>query len=163
MFAGLDLAPGVAINADAWDGYADERRIIGERLLAAGVRDVTTMTGDIHAFFAGTVTTTGRIDGRPFATEFVGGSVTSEGINAELEDAGLPAGGGPLTPQTLLASNPHLRYAETVSNGYGVLEARPDELLATFRSPATIARPTAPVSDLARFRVPRGSTTVERL
>ncbi len=162
MFAGLDLAPGAAINADAWDGYADERRIIGERLLAAGVRDVTTMTGDIHAFFAGTVTTSGRVDGRPFATEFVGGSITSEGINAELEDQGVPAGGGPLTPQALLAGNPHLRYADTVSNGYGVLEARPDELRVAFRSPASIATPTSTVSDLARFRVARGSTQVER-
>ncbi len=161
MFAGLDLAPGLAINADAWDGYADERRIIGERLLAAGVKDITTMTGDIHAFFAGSVTTTGRIDGRAFATEFVGGSITSEGINSELEGAGVPAGGGPLTPQALLAGNPHLRQADTVRNGYGVLEARPDELRVAFRTPASIATPNSTVRDLARFRVARGSTAVE--
>ncbi len=163
MFAGLDLPAGVAINGDAWDGYADERRIIGERLLAAGVKDITTMTGDIHAFFAGTVTTSGRIDGRPFATEFVGGSITSEGINAELEATGVPAGGGPLTPQAALVQNPHLAYAETESNGYGVLEARQGELLATFRSPSTIKQPTATIRDLARFRVASGSTQVQRL
>ncbi|MBA2349591.1 MAG: alkaline phosphatase D family protein [Solirubrobacterales bacterium] len=163
MFAGLDLPPGVQLNADQWDGYADERRIVGEQLLAAGVQDITTMTGDIHTFFAGQVTTTGRIGGRPFATEFVGGSITSGGINETLAGAGVPQGGGPLTPTTLLAANPHLAYAETESKGYGILEARPDELLATFRSPSTILRPEATVGDLARFRVARGSTTIERL
>ncbi len=162
MLAGLDLPPGVQLNADQWDGYADERRIIGERLLAAGVRDVTTITGDIHTFFAGTVTTTGRTGGTPFATEFVGGSITSGGINETLAGRGVPAGGGPLTPRTLLTANPHLAYAETEAKGYGVLEAAPDELRVTFRSPSTITAPTATTSDLARFRVGRGSLAIER-
>lgn len=162
MFAGLDLPPGVQINADQWDGYADERRIIGEQLLAAGVKDVTTMTGDIHTFFAGTVTTTGRSGGTPFATEFVGGSITSAGINETLGELGIPTGGGPLTPATLTANNPHLAYAETVSKGYGILECHPDRLDVTFRSPSTIATPAATMRDLARFRVARGTTGVEQ-
>lgn len=53
-------------------------------------------------------------------------------------------------------------YAESESKGYGILEARADELLVIYRSPSTIATPTATVRDLARFRVARGSTVIEQ-
>jgi len=60
------------------------------------------------------------------------------------------------------ALNPHLRYAELRSRGYGVLEARPDELTVTFRSPASIAAPTSSIPTIARFRVAAGQPRVLR-
>ena len=163
MMMSLDVPTGVPINADQWDGYASDRREVLEHVLARGVKDVTVITGDIHTFFAGTVTTTGDSAGRPAATEFVGGSITSTGIAETLEQMGLPrstAGGQRRGLQTM---NPHLAYVELEAKGYGVLEARRDELLVTYRSPETVMRPESPVRDLARFRVARGSTAVEQL
>jgi alkaline phosphatase D len=163
MMMSLELPTGVPINADQWDGYADERRILLERALLDGVRDVAVVTGDIHTFFAGTVTTTGDAAGRPAATEFVGGSITSTGISEDLERSGLPRSTSGGQAAGLRRLNPHLAYAELEAKGYGVLEARPDELRVTYRSPRSVLERPSPVRDLARFRVARGSTQVEVL
>jgi len=156
MMMGLDVPTGVPFNADQWDGYAAERRSLLEEALAAGVKDVTVLTGDIHTFFAGTVTTTGRIDGRAAATEFVGGSITSTGIRESV-----PADPA-VTENGIRGLNPHLAYVEVSSRGYGVLELTREELRVTYRRPTTVFEPRASIEDLARFRVARGTTAVER-
>ncbi|MDF2445267.1 MAG: phosphodiesterase [Moraxellaceae bacterium] len=43
------------INADQWDGYSRERAELMNFLVARDIRNVVAVTGDIHAFFAGTV------------------------------------------------------------------------------------------------------------
>ena len=94
MIMSLDVPARSPVNPDQWDGYAAERRELLEHVSARGIKDVTFLTGDIHTFFAGNVTPSGRegappVDGVPVATEFVGGSVTSEGIG---DDFGLKRG-----------------------------------------------------------------------
>jgi alkaline phosphatase D len=163
MMMGLEVPTGVPINADQWDGYSAERQEILEQVLANGVSDITVLTGDIHAYFAGTVTTTGNATGRPAATEFVGGSITSTGITEDLESRGLPRSTEGGQAAGLRRMNPHLAYAQLTAKGYGVLEARPDELRVTYRSTSTVLAPKAEIRDLARFRVARGSTQVEEL
>ena len=155
MIMGLDLPTGVPINADQWDGYAAERREILEDALAKGVTNMSWLTGDIHTFFAGTVHTSGRVDSPHAATEFVAGSITSEGIAEEF-------GNQDFVTDRIQNINPHITYAETKSRGYAVLEARPDELLVDFRSPETVFQPKSPVRTLASFKVANGSTAVER-
>ncbi len=44
-----------AVNADQWDGYNAERKDLMAYLKANAVSNVVALTGDIHAFFAGTV------------------------------------------------------------------------------------------------------------
>jgi alkaline phosphatase D len=161
MMMSLDVPTGVTINADQWDGYAAERRELMEHVVARGIRDVTVLTGDIHTFFAGTVTTTGDLTGRRAATEFVGGSITSTGIAEDLEERGLPRESEAAQSAGLRAMNPHIAYAQLSAKGYGVLEARGDALRVTYRSPATVLRPRAVVRDLARFSVERGEADVE--
>ena len=60
MIMSLDTPARNEINKDQWDGYAAEReeilRFVGDR----GIKDVSFITGDIHSFFAGDVTATGR-------------------------------------------------------------------------------------------------------
>jgi alkaline phosphatase D len=156
MVMSLDSAPSVTLNVDAWDGYGAERAEVLQALAGRGVQDLTFITGDIHTFFAGTVHQNGRVATPAIGTEFVGGSITSHG----LEDyfAGPLANAG---EQGVRANNPHVHFSNFRARGYGVLEARPDELRVTFRSPSTVMEPTAPVSDLAAFRVAAGSTVVE--
>ncbi len=161
MMMSLDVPSGVPINADQWDGYAAERSELMQYVLDSGVEDVTVVTGDIHTFFAGTVTTTGDISGVGAATEFVGGSITSTGIAEDLEKRGLPRDTEGGQEAGLRGMNPHIAYAQVSAKGYGVLEARPDELLVTYRSPKTVLEPKSKVTTLASFRVARGSTEVE--
>ena len=161
MMMSLDVPTGVPINADQWDGYAAERSELMHHLVDSGVEDVTVLTGDIHTFFAGTVTTSGDVSGVGAATEFVGGSITSTGIAEDLEKRGLPRDTEGGQEAGLRGMNPHIAYAQLSAKGYGVLEARPDELLVTYRSPETVIEPKSEVTTLASFRVARGSTDVE--
>jgi phosphodiesterase/alkaline phosphatase D-like protein len=155
MIMALDLPTGVPINADQWDGYARERREILEHVLAKDVQNVSWLTGDIHTFFAGTVTTSGRSGAPAAATEFVAGSITSEGIAEEF-------GNQALVSDRLREPNPHISYIDTKERGYAVVEARADELRVDFRHPETVFTPRSPVRTLAAFKVAAGSTTVER-
>jgi alkaline phosphatase D len=157
MAMSFDSAPGQTVNVDGWDGYGRERQEVLEALRARGTKDLTFVTGDIHTFFAGTVHTNGRVTTPAVGTEFVGGSITSKG----LEDYFGPAAAG--AEQGVRGNNPHLAYSVFQSRGYGVLEARRDELLVTFRSPATTDQPKSEMRDLAKFRVAAGSTAVERV
>jgi len=142
MLMALDLPAGNPVNPDQWDGYAAEREELMRFVLDRGVRNVTAITGDIHTFFAGVVTTTGRVGGTPAATEFVGGSVTSLGIP---ETLGFPPGQESMTAATLTerleTQNPHIRFNDHAHRGYGVMECRPEELRCTFRAPTTTTRP----------------------
>ncbi|HEX2574140.1 MAG TPA: alkaline phosphatase D family protein [Polyangia bacterium] len=45
--------PDLVASADAWDGYATERNEILQYLLDNNVRNIVTVSGDIHAHFAG--------------------------------------------------------------------------------------------------------------
>ena len=151
---GWDSAPiGGPLNTDGWDGYAAERTEVGNALLAAGVRDVAILTGDVHHFAAGDVTTDGRVSGTPFATEFVGGAITS----------GFLFGDANQYANFNVATNPHMRYMEFDRKGYGVLDAKPDELLVRYRSPVTIEERTSDVETIASFRVARGVARVEQV
>lgn len=162
MLMALDLPAGNPVNPDQWDGYAAEREELMRFVLDRGVRNVTAITGDIHTFFAGVVTTTGRVGGTPAATEFVGGSVTSLGVP---ETLGFPPGEGSMTAATLTerleTQNPHIRFTNQANRGYGVLECRPEELRCAFRGTTSTMRPDAPVVTLAEFRVPRDEVGVE--
>jgi phosphodiesterase/alkaline phosphatase D-like protein len=58
--------------------------------------------------------------------------------------------------------NPHIAYANTSRRGYAVVEATAEELRVIFRSPATVKEKVSEMSDLAAFRVERGTNAVEQ-
>ena len=148
---GWESAPGVPLNRDGWDGYPADRREIGEHLLANGIQDVTVLTGDVHHFAAGTVTTTGNSTGEGFATEFVGGAITSGFLDEPFASF---AEGSRNT-------NPHMAYQRFDRRGYGVMELSPSEISVKYRSPGTIEERQSETETIASFRVARGSTEVE--
>lgn len=159
MMMSLEAAPGFPLNADQWDGYPADRADVLGHVRANAVEGVTVLTGDIHPFFAGDVYPNGRADGRrPAATEFVGGAISSAGLERDL---------GPATAAgevaAMGANAPHLKYAQLSRRGYGVLELTPDELRCAFRSPTTVTEHSAPIETLAQFRVSRRDGVVERV
>lgn len=90
MMMALDIFPGNTMNTDAWDGYAAERAYICDVIAQNNIKNVSFFTGDIHTYFAGHVTRTGREPwvpfagyqgGAPVASELVVGSITSQGIS----------------------------------------------------------------------------------
>ena len=128
MIMALDVPARTTVNPDQWDGYGAERRELLEFVQARGIKDVTFVTGDIHTFFAGNVTPSGRegvpaVDGTPAATEFVAGAITSKGLEETLPAEGPVA--GPTTEAGVRANNPHILQADLARRGYAVLEARP--------------------------------------
>jgi phosphodiesterase/alkaline phosphatase D-like protein len=171
MAMALDVPLGNPLVMDQWDGYAAERREVLQHLAARGIRDVSFLTGDIHTFFAGNVTPSGRqLLGSPpaVATEFVAGSMTSLGVPETINSIT----GVPLPPDLLAIvadaaalklNNPHMAYSNVSRRGYGVVEADRDGLEVTFRSPQTTQQPQSSVSTLKRFRVERGTPTVHVL
>jgi phosphodiesterase/alkaline phosphatase D-like protein len=165
MMMSLDVAPGTSFNPGQWDGFTAERRELMQHCLDNDIGGVAVISGDIHTFFAGEVTTTGRSTGTAAASEFVGGAISSEGINQGVAEAmGLPEDTDVSVIAGLLAGvNPHYEYLNTARRGYGVLECRADELRVKFRSPQSVLVPNSPVETLAEFRVEPDSPQVEQL
>jgi alkaline phosphatase D len=166
MFMSLDVPAGNALNPDQWDGYAAEREELMRFLIDRGIEDVAVVTGDIHTFFAGQVTPSGAepdLAGAA-ATEFVGGSISSRGIadsaSRTPQDRALLADVGDATVRT---NNPHIVYSNQDVKGYGIVEARADELLVEYRGVQDARVPDSEVSTLQRFRVARGTPRVEVL
>lgn len=173
MAMSLDIAPGVTLNTDAWDGYAYERAVLCDAIAKAGVKDVAFFTGDIHTFFAGAVTRTGRHksvpvvglkQGAPVATELVVGSITSQGIADRLgkDERSRNAAAKVLDP-ILRAANPHLRYSNSAYKGYAIAEATTDALRVQYRAVREPRREDSAVFTLARFEVPRGEAIVNQV
>jgi len=164
MIMSLELSPGAQITKDSWDGYGQERRELMGHIASRDISNVSFLTGDIHTFFAGDV----GVDGRgpeTHATEFVGGSVTSLGVPETVESttgAPVPREQSTLLTNNLRVTNPHIKYTEQQSRGYGILEARQEELLVEFKGVDAMNK-GAPARSLGRFRVASGSPRVEVL
>ncbi len=109
MLMSIDVPKGSPALVDAWDGYEAEREEILSSFKARGVENLAVITGDIHTFFAGDLSTTGDDQGDPIGVEFVGGSATSFGIPETLgvpDPATLKALG--LAQTTRTSSTPNL-------------------------------------------------------
>lgn len=169
MIMSLDGAPGVPLTSDSWDGYASERAELIDFLQANRIEDVSFLTGDIHTFFAGDVTRTGRsrttIQGRPngaVATEFVGGSITSPAavdrvVTRERDRRALAR----RLDGLILANNRHMAYSNSAYHGYGIVTASPQELRVQYRAARDVRTRAGDMFTLAEFRVGRGSAKVE--
>jgi phosphodiesterase/alkaline phosphatase D-like protein len=163
MMMSLDLPAGQTLNRGQWDGHVEDRRRIMQHILDRGIRGVTVMSGDIHTFFAGQVTTTGRIDGTPAATEFIGGGITSEPGPEMIFGDDNAAKFAELFRIGANSQNPHYTFSEHLHSGYAVAEFRDSEMLVDFRAvESKMVRPS-PSFTLARFRVPVGEPRVEQL
>ena len=156
MIRSLDGPRSNEVNKDQWYGYAAERREILEHARDRQVKNLTFITGDIHSFFAGNVTPTGRGgapgDPPPVATEFIGGSMTSQFIFPPPTDQGA----GILTEGGILSNNPHIKYVNLRDRGYAVMECRPERMTVTFRAVRSVTTDGSEVYDLRKYELAAG-------
>ena len=170
MIMAFDVPVTQPINVDQWDGYGADRAEVMAHIAQHEIENVSFLTGDIHTFFAGNISESGRqtVPGTPasLATEFVTGSMTSLGIPETIN----ATTGVPLPPplQALIAdsallkaNNPHFSYSNTARRGYGVVKATADKLEVEFRSPATTLAPQAEIETLQAFEVEAGTPEVQ--
>jgi len=136
------LLPDVVVSSDSWDGYAHERRELMAFLQNESIRNVVSLSGDVHAHFAGHVMADYDVsDSIPVAVEVVTAAISSLSMFAgvermsrrekpnQLEDAvrGLIAFPDPADPDRLV---PNLD--NTMLNGVesGLAAARNETLTA---------------------------------
>jgi len=131
---------------DGWDGYPAARERLLDALAADPRRNAVVISGDVHTFYAAELQR--ARDARPVATEFVGGSITSQGPGVQ-------------RVATILAENPHVRYGRAERNGYGLvtLDAR---CRVDFRAVDDPRDAASGVTRLARFAVEPGAPGVRQ-
>ncbi len=179
VVAPLELQQRIVLTADDWDGAPNERNALLEAL--AEVENIVTVTGDLHAFFAGTP----AAEGAPEANviELICGSASSTtwltaiqaGIAADPSlppEVALVAGlVGSLLTDDDTRPNPHIGWLDLDRNGYAVVSAEAGELRMTAflldpkvvrQPPSALKGPLDALFDQEQFRVEAGSRTLER-
>jgi alkaline phosphatase D len=131
--------------ADGWDGYPAARSRLLDAIAASPVRDTLVLGGDVHSFWAADLAR----DRAVIATEFVGGSITSQGPTEARVKA-------------LLSHNPDLRYGRTGVNGYGLVALGPKSAQVAFRTVHSVKERSSPIGTLTRFAVESGRPGVQR-
>jgi alkaline phosphatase D len=151
LMAELDRkpGPGAAFATDSWDGYPAARQRLLTHIEQAKPANPVVIGGDVHAFFATDLKTDFADRRAPaVATEFVGGSITSNGAAQSRTESWRP-------------DNPHIRFANSAKRGYGLVDARRAAMTVEFRAVDDVKRPGTPVRTLARFVVPDGRPGAE--
>lgn len=77
------------LNCDQWDGYNSERKALMSHLKTNNIGNVVALTGDIHAFFAGTVSDDfdAAGGGTPVMVDLVSAGISSDSFFSYLRDA----------------------------------------------------------------------------
>lgn len=139
-------------GADDWDGYPEERARLMGILEANGVDNVVFVTGDAHVFMANLLGSdfTALGDGstrKPAATEFVCGSVTSNGL--ELDEAAVHA------------EAPWNKQYNGRDHGYAALAFDTGQLVTEYRR-SDLYSPEGATTSFERFFQPAGTNTFSR-
>lgn len=123
----------IPFNVDAWDGFDYERIEMAKQVREHRVENFVVLTGDLHTFMASHV----KVDylnrsifnyDNFIGVEFMTPSVTSAGLFDMLK-LQTPKGAVQwlaqgLTNAAVRLTNPHVRYFNTVQNGYSTIEFR---------------------------------------
>lgn len=143
---------GRAVDTDAWDGYPGAR----EKLLAGierrGIRDLVVLTGDAHQSWASEL----RRD--PFA------SPPSTALAVELITPAVssPPPRNPPDLERVLATHPHVRWAEVTRRGYLEVDVTRDRAVARWWLVDDVVAPDERATLAAALAIPRGEAALVR-
>jgi alkaline phosphatase D len=130
--------------SDGWDGYPAGRQRILSQIAEQKIENVVVIGGDIHSFWVADLKQDFGDSASPtVATEFVGTSVTSEGVPYDVFNGFLP-------------ENPHIRFFESRERGYVLVDVSPDLWRTDLRVVDTITQPEASTRTLGSYAIERG-------
>lgn len=155
-------------KTDQWDGFRSERRAILEA--CAGVDDLVVLSGDLHGFYAAELHADFDNPGaEPIAVEYAVSAISAATVDVQLHAAiasnvvldalGLDA----LVPEfdpNLLATNPHLHHADSITNGLMVVAVGADAVEVEMLRVTDVTQADGTVAATVRFHTPRGSRRV---
>ena len=150
-------------KTDQWDGFRSERRALLEA--CADIDDLVVLSGDLHGFYASTLYADFDAPGTPLAPEYGVSAISAATVDVQLESivdnnrflSGL--GLADLIPgydTNLLATNPHIAYAESTRNGLAIVEIGPDAVDVEFVLAGDVTSPAPSPTESVAFRTPRG-------
>ena len=146
LMAQADRMPGAGQQfwTDGWDGYPQARKRLLNFISGRRIHNPVVISGDVHMSVVADLTTDFDDARAPVvATEFVGNSITSQGPSRQRVD-------------TIIAENPHIRFANGARRGYTLVELTPQLCLARLRVIDSVTDPHARIRDLAAFAVEDG-------
>jgi alkaline phosphatase D len=136
--------PGQAFWTDGWDGYPLARRRLLEHVAAARVANPVVIGGDVHMSVVADLKTDFDDPRSPVvATEFVGTSITSQGMPLARIEA-------------WQADNPHIRHANPTRRGYTAIELSARRCVAHLRTLDDVRDPQSRIRTLTSFAVEDG-------
>lgn len=148
--AARDASSGRQIRTDGWDGYPHARLRLVESLARHRVANPLFLGGDMHANWVCDIHADFDDPRSPVvASEFCGTSITSQGRPQGELDA-------------IRADNPHVRMAESMHRGYGLVELTPEDCTTRLRVVDDVRSPTPSISDRACFVVAAGRPGARR-
>ncbi|MER7754003.1 alkaline phosphatase D family protein [Kitasatospora sp. NPDC097643] len=154
---------GLAVNTDQWDGYTHDRRELLGHLKTNGITNTVFLTGDIHSAWAADVpneAATYPLSGS-IATEFVVTSATSDNIDDLLKVA--PHTVSLAAAAAIRTANPHVKWVDLDSHGYGVLDITPEQAQMDYYVLSDRTRKDATSSWTRSYRTRTGTQRVERV
>ncbi|MBB4155826.1 MULTISPECIES: alkaline phosphatase D family protein [Streptomyces] len=154
---------GLAVNADQWDGYTDDRKELLAHLTARGVRNTVFLTGDIHMAWANDVPVKAATYplSASAATEFVVTSVTSDNLDDLLHVA--PGTLSAVAATAVKAANRHVKWVDMDHHGYGVLDVTAARSQMDYYTVSDKADPDATTAWARSYRTASGTQRVERV
>jgi alkaline phosphatase D len=169
------------LNADQWDGYNAERKALMKHLKDNAISNVVALTGDIHAFFAGSVMDDyDAASPVPVMVDLVTAGISSNSFYSYFEsvvDSSASFGktkpliyteqGGVRTNtfnSTLTTFNSWLKVANTDAQGYALVTLTPAKLSCSFHTLKTLSAGAAPAlpatRSITKLEVVAGSPSV---
>ena len=142
---------GAGPSTDDWDGFPEDRALLLGEIERSGITGVVFLTGDAHVFscnvLASDFAALGDGRARPCAVEYVGGSVTSRGI--EKPEA------------QVRARSPWNRQYNGGAHGYALLQLDAQQLVTEYRQ-SDLSSAAGGTWVLERFTQPAGANDVSR-
>lgn len=137
--------------SDGWDGYPANRQRILNLIAEKRPSNPVFLGGDIHSFWVNEVHRDFEdLTSEIVATEFVGTSISSNGIDYEQVAAVLP-------------DNPHVQFFESRLRGYLKCDVSASVWQAQLKVVDTVKETNSQLTTLATFQVKSGIPQIERI
>ena len=135
---------------DDWDGYPVSRTRVLRGISRSKAANPVVITGDIHSFWTNDLKLDFADPKSPVvATEFVGSSVTSDGVPYDTFAKALP-------------DNPHVKFFDSRKRGYVSVSLTPKGMYTKYLVVSDVTDPNATLSTLAAFVVEDGKPGAEK-